>query len=62
MPISEYKKQKNLELKKKALQLYKEGLTLRELVPVIGMSYEWIRKGINELSTQKELTSIDKKS
>ncbi len=53
MPISKYQKEKNLELKKKAYELYKQGLTLREISLAFKKekSYEWIRKGIKELST-----------
>jgi hypothetical protein len=55
MKISRYKEEKNFKIKKKALALHKEGLTLREIGPVVGKSYEWVRTSI------KELTSLDKK-
>jgi transposase len=51
MKLSKYKIQKNLELKQSALLLYKQGMSLKEVAKIIGRSHEWVRKGINELST-----------
>ncbi len=49
--ISDYQKQKLQELKQKAVKLYRQGLTLREVEKVIGKkrSYEWIRGAVKEL-------------
>lgn len=63
MPISNYQKEKNMELKRKAFELYKQGLTLREIKKALGQkSHEWFRQGIKELSTVETLTGLDKVS
>jgi len=49
MSISKYKEARNVEIKRKALELYKQGFTLREIGDTLNMSYEWIRKGIQEV-------------
>ena len=54
MAISEYKKQNIDKLKVKAVELYKQGLTLREVAKIVGKSHEWVRNAI------KEMTGLDK--
>jgi len=49
MKRSSYQEEKILKLKKKAVLLYKQGLTLREVEKIVGRSYEWVRKALIEL-------------
>lgn len=56
MPPSIYKKKKNDEIKKKAVVMYKSGLSCREVsaaLEQIGIkkSYAWVSRAVNELST-----------
>ena len=53
MKTSKYQKLKISKEAKKAVLLYKQGLTLREVGNLIGRSHEWVRKQINDLSTDK---------
>lgn len=53
--LSKYKTQRNKEKANKALMLYKEGWTLREVANVIGWSHEWTRQKIHE--AEKEDTN-----
>jgi len=46
--ISKYKTAKNEKLKKKALRLYKQSLTLREVGKLIGRSHQWVANAIHE--------------
>ena len=50
---------KRAETAKKALKLYNEGLTLRQIGDLVGKSYEWVRGAINELSTPVQRKSVD---
>jgi len=49
MSISKYQKEKTSKLKGKAAELYRQGLTLREVGRVIGKSYEWVREAVKEV-------------
>jgi transposase-like protein len=39
---------KNKKAKAKTIKLRKNGLTIRQIAPLVGMSYEWVRRMINE--------------
>ena len=49
--------QKIQKVKEKALVLYKQGLTTREVGKIIGRSHQWVALRVKNLSTPK---SIDK--
>lgn len=51
MKISIYKKNKIQELKKKALNLHKQGMTTREIGTVLNRSRNWVSMAVRELST-----------
>ena len=46
--ISKYKKALIETKKEYVYKLHKEGMTLREIEPIVDMSYEWIRLAIKE--------------
>jgi transposase-like protein len=52
--LSPYQQQKRQELQKKAFQLYKQGLTTREVGRALGKSYEWVRTAVLALSSDKK--------
>lgn len=60
MPIQPFKKQKqlaeDLTLEKKAVMLYKQGLTTREVGEAIGRSHQWVALRVKKLLTT---TAID---
>jgi transposase-like protein len=49
--LSNYQLKKRENLKKKAIKLYKQGLTTREIAPLVRKSHTWIAQAIKELST-----------
>ena len=49
MPINKYKKERSEKLKKKAKQLYRQGLTTREVGKIIKRSHEWVAKAVKEI-------------
>lgn len=53
MQPSTYKRQKTQDLKAKALTLYKEGLSTREVGKVLSRSHNWVAMALRELSTGK---------
>lgn len=55
MITSKFKKAKIAKLKQKAVSLYKEGLTTREVGKAIGRSHNWVAVAVRELSTAKTL-------
>jgi len=55
MKQSIYQTKKKELLKKKALKLYREGLTLREVGKIIGKSYQWVANAM------KDLTRLDRR-
>lgn len=60
MKISEYQKKKIEDRKKKAMKLYKQGLTTREVGSALGKSHTWAWNAIKEMSTVGQLTRVDK--
>jgi len=58
MPVSKYQKEKIMETKRKSLEMYKAGLTVREIGKVIGKSHTWVWSAVRELES---LTELDKK-
>ena len=48
MKRSVYQIQKIEQLKKKAIQLYRQGYTLREVGKVIGRSHQWVALVLKE--------------
>jgi transposase-like protein len=50
MKMSTYQSAKKLKVKEKALELYKQGLSLREVSRVVGMSHQWVKNAVSELS------------
>ena len=51
MPESIYKKQKREIIKKSAKELYKQGLSTREIGKILNRSHAWVAYVIKELST-----------
>ena len=51
MKPSEFKLKKILEKKKKAVTLYKNGLSTREVAKVVQRSHAWVALAVKELST-----------
>ena len=49
MPISIYQKQRIQDLKERALELQKTGMTMKQIGVVIGKSPAWICLAIKEL-------------
>ncbi len=58
MSISKYKKAKNKKIKIKAVRLYKEGLSYRQVGILVGMSYAWVRDAVKE--DERINTKLDK--
>ena len=50
MKVSPYRAAKTGEKKKQALDLYKQGLSLRAVSRAVGMSHQWVSNAIAELS------------
>lgn len=53
MALSKYQKQNIDKIKIRAIELHKQGLSLRQIEKIVGKSYEWVRQAI------KELTGLD---
>lgn len=53
MKISIYQKKKINELKKKAIALYKTGMTTREVGKIVGRSRTWVAISVREENGQK---------
>jgi len=53
MTLSIYKQKKVEELKRKAVALYKQGLTLREVARAIGKSRTWVHEAVKELKADR---------
>ena len=61
--IKEIQEQNRLELQKKALKFYKQGLTLRQVGDIVGKSHEWVRGAINRvLEDEKKQKAVEKLS
>ena len=53
--LSIYRKKKNLQEEKIAIELYKQGHTLRSVATIMERSYEWVRQALlKEKTTQKD--------
>lgn len=50
MKVSPYRAAKTGEKKKQALDLYKQGLSLRAVSRAVGMSHQWVSNAIAELN------------
>jgi transposase-like protein len=50
MKRSIYQEEKINKQKEKAVALYKQGLTLREVGKAVGKSHEWVNQALKELS------------
>ena len=57
MKLSEYQKKKIEDQQKKAMKLYKQGLTTREVGKALGKSHTWAWNSVRKMST---VGSIDK--
>ena len=51
MKLSPYRQKIVDEKKKKAIKLYKQGLTMREVGKLLGKSRTWVCDAVKELST-----------
>ena len=45
-----YQEKKELIRKKKAVAMYEQGLTLREIGKIVERSHEWVRTAIKDLT------------
>lgn len=64
MPISPYQQQQKHQLRTKALLLYQQGLSLREVGKIVNRSHEWVRQAVQLLTRQpndngRDLTKTD---
>ena len=57
MKISEYQKKKIEDRQKKAMKLYRQGLTTREVGSALGKSHTWAWNAIRKMST---VEAVDK--
>jgi transposase-like protein len=48
MKFSKYQIKQRNALKTKAIKLYKQGLTLRQVAPIIGKSSQWVWRAVKE--------------
>lgn len=46
--ISPFQLKRKEELRKKAIKLYKQGLSVREVAKVLGMSHGWVHLVVKE--------------
>jgi transposase-like protein len=49
--LSKYQLKKLEAVKRKARSLYKQGLTTREIAPLVKKSHTWVAQAVKELST-----------
>jgi orotate phosphoribosyltransferase-like protein len=62
MELKDIKKEVEFKVAKKALSLYKQGFTLRQIGKVLKLSHETVRTRLNALlGNKKKLTGLDKK-
>ena len=48
MKMGKYQKAKINTIKSKAIKLYRQGYTLREVGKIVNKSHEWVRKAVKE--------------
>ncbi len=48
MKFSKYQSKQRNALKKKAIKLYKQGLTLRQVGPIVGKSRHWVWRAVKD--------------
>lgn len=53
MPRSKYQQRKIKDREEKALRLYKEGLSLRNVGVAVNRSHEWVRKVVDKLDREE---------
>ena len=51
MKMSQYQKEKKDEQQEKAVELYKKGLTTREVGKALGRSHTWAWNAVRKMST-----------
>ena len=56
--ISIYRKAQIGGLAERAFNLYKQGLSLREVAKMVGKSHVWVANKVKDLSTGKDLQNI----
>lgn len=54
MKLKEIKKERDEKMAREALAFYKQGLTLREIAEIQGISHEWVRQLIEKLPEEKK--------
>ena len=50
--VKEIQQQSRRELQRKALEFYRQGLTLRQVGKIVRKSHEWVRQAVENLSTE----------
>ena len=58
MKISKYRQANIEKLQAKAFQLYKEGLTLREVGKIVGKSHEWVRRAVKKVGDNSPIDKV----
>ena len=56
--MNEFQKKKQMALKKRAFELYKENPSTRIVGAEIGKSHTWVANAVNELSTEERDTKL----
>ena len=52
--VKEIQEKSRRDLQRKALEFYKQGLTLRQVADIVGKSHEWVRTAINRVLEDEE--------
>jgi transposase-like protein len=50
MKLSPYASEKRNRRKQEALELYKQGLSFRSVSKALGMSHQWVKNAVDELT------------
>lgn len=58
MSVSKFKKSKINELKRKAMVLYQQGLSTRDVAKVVNRSHQWVAIAVRGLSTDEDLQRV----
>ncbi len=53
-----FKRKKDLELAQKAILLYKQGLTTREVGDIVRRSHQWVALKVRHLSTVMPIDKV----